>query len=287
MLEVLTWSDGTFEVVADVRPPKKSITRRMESLLMESAMLFDYTRYLDSQGINSETVLEKISMSQADFINRMKTGNPVDLALLKATAKLVNGENSIATIGLKLGVPKAQWLPVIFCFVKVGVVQVSAQPDKSAESHRLVTHSRHLAAQGLVDAKSYLYTHAMFQFLLDLEWDRYQVHKRTFSVILLTTDESAQDTPPIKHHVAIAKRLRPILRPSDLLCHYKRHHLGIILAETHEENAELFAKMIRDEIAAYIDGLADAVAKPNIMVSTASTSAGCKSVKDLLAAAAQ
>ena len=59
MLELLAWRVGDFEVYADEPAPKNSITRRIEALLLESATLSDFARYLDAANIDDRSVLEE------------------------------------------------------------------------------------------------------------------------------------------------------------------------------------------------------------------------------------
>jgi len=252
MLELMSWSEGNFEVIDNISPPKKSITRRMESLLMESAMLTDYMQHLENMGINTDSVLEKIPMTQQEFVRRMKDGVPVEIDLLRATAPLINGVNSIGTIARELAVPKSQWLPAIFNFVKVGVVRVCEPTEENSEKAHLTKYAKNIGAQGLLDPYSSTYTAAAFQLLIHLEWNRYKVHHRPFSTILIQQEESLSTISGAGSNLApLAKRLKQILRLADIVCHYKRHDLCVILPETNEENAALIAAQLNDEVTKF------------------------------------
>ncbi|MBX9724545.1 MAG: DUF4388 domain-containing protein, partial [Candidatus Obscuribacterales bacterium] len=138
LLQLLTWKAGDFDVFSNERTSKKSITRRMESLLMESAVLVDYSEFLADNGIDDHTVLEKIPMSYREYLERMKDAPPLDQELLSLIAVQLDTSITIGELASKLGLSRPAWVPAIYAFVKSGVVRIGSANRSIREEQQLL-----------------------------------------------------------------------------------------------------------------------------------------------------
>jgi GGDEF domain-containing protein len=181
----------------------------------------------------------------------MKEATLDDNELVDAIAELIDGYRSIDAIAWKLGLSRAKWIPVIYCFIKAEVVQVStAQQASSMDNKALIQfHADQISMHGLIDVGTSLYTSATFLFLLQLELTRSQVHRRPFSVILLLLKRDNSHPVEVQYLLDSVERIRTVTRPSDLICHFEDSNLGIILPDTSKSEAKIIARRMLEQLA--------------------------------------
>ncbi len=112
-----------------------------------------------------------------------------------------------------------------------------------------------LAQELLIDSLTGIYNRRAYDRRIIEEFKRYQRHQRAFSLLLFDVDHFKQINDTYGHAVGdlclqeIVRRIRPLLRESDLLARYGGEEFIVILPETGRQGAMDAAEKLRNEIA--------------------------------------
>lgn len=240
IVRLLTWTSGDFHVFSNERTPEKSITRRMESLLMESAALMDYTIFLDQAKIDKDTVLEKVPMSYNEYLERMKDAPPVDEKLVELIAGQLDRPSSIGEIAARLNLSSPKWKPVIYGFVKTGVIRVSQVQTTARIAHQQMIgeKAQKIAREGFINDQTGLYSEAAYNFFLQLELARSREQHLNFSLIILVLPEQAKMPCEAAALQTLIDNIQISLRPFDLMCYLAPSAIGLLLPEKSKEECQ-------------------------------------------------
>ncbi|MBS1995608.1 MAG: DUF4388 domain-containing protein, partial [Cyanobacteria bacterium SZAS LIN-2] len=247
MIELLTWRVGDFEVFEDAAAVRRTIKKRMQTLLMESATLMDYRQFLTSAKVDEQTVLVLNSMSHEQFIERTRDAVPVDDELQRSLANHFDGHTSIAAAAAALNLTAVQWTPLIYNMVKCGLVRKLQGVGGDGERDHLLVDKGivHEIRRSLSNSASGFYSVAGFMYHLQNEYSRYLTHSRPFTLVLMQVKKE----PGQKVEVAMLneriKSLEQVLRPCDLLCHFD-HGYAVILPETGRTAADSLMHKVVD-----------------------------------------
>ncbi len=241
MIELLTWKVGDFEVFEEEALGKRTIKKRMQALLMESATLMDYRHFLAANKIDTDTIMALVPMSHEQFVERTRDAVPVDEALQRALANCFDGRTTIKEATSALTLSSARWTPLIYNMVKCGLIRkVTGASAETVDEGDHVLVDRMVVQEirrSLSNSTTGLYSAAAFMYLLDCEFTRHSMHRRPFSLALIQVKKEHGPKADIAAVTEIIKHLADVLRASDLLCHFDRGY-GVILPETDKEKAE-------------------------------------------------
>jgi len=284
MLQLLTWRSGNFDLYADERAPTKSITRRIESLLLESAALADYVCYLERAKIDEKTVLEKVPMSYAEFVERMKDAPDLDEELLRAIGRHLDMPTSIEELAARLNLSRPDWLPVIYGFVKSGVVRVSQEQVSAQISHLhlILTHAEQIDEKGFLDDLTGLYSDAAFDFFLQLELARAQDHRGVFSIIFFDMPGQFDNNYESEKFLKFVHDIRLSCGASDLMCRVKPSGIAIILPDTGRDDAQLILESLTERCLCVEESEQDPSAIVPLKIGAACYPADGRSIDKLL-----
>src|SRR5207253_471416 len=81
IVDLMLWEVGDFQFMPDEKSNQKTVTRRLESLVMEGVSLLDQHRFLLGQNVKMESYMLRnhASLSEQDFEKAVSKGAPVDL----------------------------------------------------------------------------------------------------------------------------------------------------------------------------------------------------------------
>lgn len=259
IIELLAWREGTFEIISGPRPPKATITKKLDVLLSDAATFKDQIRELVHLGVTEDTALKK--QNEAIGPNELINIAPAnDAKLWTDLYFLLDGVTTIGDLAKELYLVRAQWVPAVFNLLKSGL----AVP---------VEDGAHLAAGsaqvwGLVDeVANYLFepsvgvfTYAAFLFMTELEFVRSERYQRPFALIVVNLgikpEGSVSQLQPLSVEglFEVSQMMGRLKRKQDLLGIFEEGSLAILLLETDLEAARTFA----NRLATLMVGLAPA-----------------------------
>src|SRR5262249_27887456 len=78
LIELITWRNGEFRFWPDEKTHDRTVTRRLDSMLMEGVALLDQHNYLETAGLKLESCLVKKNamISEEEFAARVAKGAP-------------------------------------------------------------------------------------------------------------------------------------------------------------------------------------------------------------------
>lgn len=258
VLEMLLWSTGKFSFFANDRCPEYTLTKRLETLLMEGLTLVDQNNYLNSSGIILDSCLGQCykNLSEQQFEQLVMRGAPADMHQLKDFYMEVDGKTSLYEILRRLALPKAAWVPVLFNLLQVGLVRIVAQaePERSPESRidrSIDQKAINLAMQSLQRVETETFTYPVFQYFVQQELARYALDANAFSVVVF---DMMVDRPGGREHVMpnAAKfpleRIKALKRDIDTIGHVETFDFGLILPQTAPRSAVIVAQRIAERV---------------------------------------
>lgn len=254
LVELLTMRHGNFQVYEEEASMKRTVQRRLDFLLMESATLLNYSAYLDAHHITADSVL---SVAEARSTNKSwsngadQTAPHLDLIdgeLQTRFCALLDHQNTIADVARLLSLSKAAWTRLVYFMVERGLVRKHRGIYVPSSNNKIAavppTQDQSNFKDWLCNKTTGFYTHEYFRIILQQELNRYIVHRRPFAVLLMHVRK--EPGPKIEART-VADRMQDItqlLRPSDFFCHYEGSSFAIVLPETDRSEARGLVKQV-------------------------------------------
>jgi hypothetical protein len=258
VLEMLLWTAGKFSFFAAERCPEYTLTKRLETLLMEGLTLLDQNNYLNTNNIVLDTCLGQCykNLSEQQFEQLVMRGAPADMHQLKEFYMEVDGKTSLYEILRRLALPKAAWIPVLFNLLGVGLVRAvaPAEVERKAEvkiERNIDQTAINQALRTLQRVETDTFTYPVFQYFVQQELARYALDANAFSVIVF---DMMVDRPTGRENIMpnAAKfpleRIRALKRDIDTLGHVETFDFGIILPQTAPRSAVIVAQRIAERV---------------------------------------
>lgn len=258
VLEMLLWTAGKFSFFAAERCPEYTLTKRLETLLMEGLTLLDQNNYLNTNNIVLDTCLGQCykNLSEQQFEQLVMRGAPADMHQLKEFYMEVDGKTSLYEILRRLALPKAAWIPVLFNLLGVGLVRAvaPAEAERKAEvkiERNIDQTAINQALRTLQRVETDTFTYPVFQYFVQQELARYALDANAFSVIVF---DMMVDRPTGRENIMpnAAKfpleRIRALKRDIDTLGHVETFDFGIILPQTAPRSAVIVAQRIAERV---------------------------------------
>ena len=126
IVDLLLWQSGRFEFNMGQTTCERTIKRRLEVLLLESACLKDAHSSLENSGINSDSILCPLLQpsSEEQFKSVVNTGSRIAVVPQKQFFDLADSRRTVRDIGLTLGWHRVNYIPIVHNLYKTGLVGV-------------------------------------------------------------------------------------------------------------------------------------------------------------------
>jgi len=230
LLELLLWDRGKFFFRPGKKALEKTVTRRLEGLLMEGATLQDYWRYLQKHNVDNECVPTRIraDLSREEFVTIVSQGIPIDLPLQQKVYLEINGLRTLQDVVSKLSMPRLIWVPLIFNLHNSKVITFKDRKRQTADDVALeVPIPNNLILDkvrgSLVRIESGMMSYELFYHFLQLEFERLKRQNNHLISVVVFSIFSARNNEPLSV-LTISKLTEYIDRakdPLDLLAHYR------------------------------------------------------------------
>ncbi len=295
MLEVLTWTAGKFRFHPNERSAEKTITKRLESLLLEGVALSDHKDYLDRKGAKVESYLVKRNpyISEHEFEQTLMRGSPYDIALQKRFYQQIDNKSTLFDVLRRIPLPKVDWIPIMFNLISCELVAVSDTPPHTAEVGTLQgipidSVAVKKAISPLYRPETGLLSYSSLLFFIEQECDRFNWYSVPVSVLVIAIavrNGPQFDPAPTAIVKEIFERLSPMIRKIDMVGHFQLLDYAMLLSFTDSSAAAVMAKKFIETASATFRDKGFEPADTGIAVGIASVPEDCTEPGMLIAAA--
>lgn len=296
LIEMLTWQSGKFKFFENERSGERTVNRRLDSLVMEGITLLDQMNYLKSNGLSLETYLHQAypNLSETQFDQIANRGTGYNLQLQKDFYLEVDNQSNLYDLLRRLPLTKAEWVPVVFNLLQVGLVIPSdtalVQPVAKPEpEHELDQAQIQAALKPLMRPETEIFNYQLLQYFVTQEVGRFEADGKSFSLLifdLMLESPGGLEVMPTAHAKAVLHRIKSVKREIDVLAHYETFDYALLLPQTSVKSANLVAQRIIERInASPLPGLESH--KLNVCFGIAAVPQDCKSAGAIIMAAGE
>jgi hypothetical protein len=295
LLELLTWVDGGFKFVPNERSIERSVTKRLDTLIMQGIALLDQNTYLIKQGLTMESFLlrRNAQLTEKQFEEAIANGAPIDIVLQKRFYQQIDNKSTFFDLLRRIPLSKADWLPVMFNLLTANLVALSESAPRSAQIGSLQGEA--VNPEAIKNAlkvnsrpETGIFTHPFVLYCIQQEFYRFEASSLPFSLLLVEMVMAAEDAvtalPPELLRDIFA-RLNNLKRKVDVLGHYEMLDYALLLPFTAASAASMVAKRLVETVSS---SSLDRGYDPRVMriaIGIASVPEDCRDISMLLAAA--
>jgi hypothetical protein len=256
LIELVTWENGTFTFFREEKARNQSVTKRLDSLLMEGVTLLDQSKALDKAGFKLESYASRKmpAPSESQFEEAVRTkGVPVNMAVQKQLYTLLDGSTTVLELLRKRPLPKTEWIPLLFNLILCDFITVSDKPARSPSRRPLesvaVDHQAiQQAVRTMVRPETNLFTYPIFLFMLEQEFFRFERSGASFALVIFEAGLRASGGGvrplPLAQVQEMTDRVRIAIRNTDIYGHYETFDYALLLPQTDIAGAVLVAQRI-------------------------------------------
>lgn|GEM_PF-626991 len=140
LIELATWSEGSFAFFPEQVNVLKTIHKRLESLLMIAVGYKDCLSQLQSDRIGENTILKKTAEAPEqmtkEVLDELRMHCNFDLDISRRLWEILNktgSKNTIAVAKQELPVSRMQWVPVVFAWKQGGLIQALGEAPQAPQ----------------------------------------------------------------------------------------------------------------------------------------------------------
>lgn len=260
ILELITWEKGKFYFYRDEKSAERTITKRLDGLLMEGVTLLDQSKSLFNAGLKMESYLDKkiANLSEQEFVEKVSKGAPVDMLKQKNFYLQLDGCTTLFDLLRKHPMIKKDWVPILFNLLNNDLIVVLKKPvkvDKTAslESTAIDRIAIDRVNKMLARPDTGILAYPSFHYFLEQEFQRFKLYGTPYSVIIfemwLWQQNQLQPLPPAVLQEAV-NRIVVAKRPLDLLAHFEALSYALLLPNTETPAAAMLAHRILEMLRA-------------------------------------
>lgn len=243
ILELVGWEEGEFRFYPEAATEKRTIRKRLDTLLMEGAALDDQYKAIRQKGIKENSFLIRVhdSLTESQFEKLLENGTGCDMNLQKQLYQQIDNKSRLSDILRRFNLTKLDWVPIIFNFATCNMVNfVDRLADSAADDNAVsIDWSQSRAVDRLLMRQDTgLYTYPTLLWMLEREFSRWESFSRPFSLILMeiairpTAVNQIIEPLPISGIKEFAERVSRFKRKTDVLAHYETFGYALLLPET-------------------------------------------------------
>lgn len=257
LIELILWDEGQFHFYPDERINETSITKRLDSLLMEGVTLHDQCKYLATQGLKQESYLlrKNSKLTEQEFEQLISRGAPVDLAAQKRFYQAIDNQRTLFEVLRVLSLPKPVWAPIMFNMLSCGLVTASEELPKPAAAPLAALGIDRAAIEaitrGFIRAETDIYTYPAFLYHLEQENFRFESFGWPFAVLIIEVRiRMADRLEPLPLHVVqqLGQRIKKIKRNLDVFAHYETFDFAMLLPNTNAAQSAMVANRVLESL---------------------------------------
>jgi hypothetical protein len=248
-LQVVCWAEGDFMFEPKLKTDEKTLSRSLESLILEGVLLLDHTNYLMKAGVRMTSVFEQTNedMTEAEFEEVMAKGDQLDMAKLKDFYVEVDGREVLEDIVNELDLLRSQWVPIVSNLLRMKVIELC----DIAEPSNAIVHPKDINSgliesvrQGLVAEKTGIFSYAAFLFLLGVQ---IKCSTMPLSVMLIEVKQGSSKTKmplSLEQVQELSFKVDKLTSSRNIFAHYEESDFAVILLGVRAEKAARIAERL-------------------------------------------
>lgn len=298
VIELLTWQAGKFKFFENELSEETTVTKRLDSLIIESMVFLDQYNYLKTAGLTLESYLKQVypNLSETQFEQLANRGTGYNVQMQKDFYIEIHGQTNLYDLLVLMPLSRQEWVPVIYNLLQEGLIQISnsaparALPAQTAEpSYQIDEAGIQSALKLLQRPETEVFSYPVLQYFIKQELGRFERDGKAFCLIIFdmmtNRDNNLEFLPPgaVK---ALLHRINGVKRDMDILAHFETFDFGLMLPQTGAKSAIVVAQRIIERIKeAPAPGLESAAL--SVCFGIASVPQDCKTVGGLLCCASE
>jgi len=226
VFDILMWNEGSFRFFPGWTTKDVTISKRLETLLLEGATVADYHAALKNMGFTTECLLRRgHEYDEEELDKALKGGVPVDVNVQKELYYRVVAP--VPSSDLIKGMSRATYIPVIYNLLHLGLLSIAETSASSAETSkiRFDTEFAEYGRRSLLRPDSNMMTFPIFLHFLQQEAARAVKHKEPLALLLLTGKNKDMVND---HYTHLGETFGALSREYDLIAHFEMQDLGTI-----------------------------------------------------------
>ncbi|HIA55598.1 MAG TPA: DUF4388 domain-containing protein [Candidatus Melainabacteria bacterium] len=241
LLESLLWKRGKFAFASKILAKEKTVTKRMDALLVEAAALRDQRQELEKRGFDDDAPIYKVnpSMSEQEFETLVRAGGvPADLNIQKTIYSQMKPGESMHDFLVRMPMPMGMWLPAVFNMTMQNVIAPkgkTGQPvfqSTGAIDFSIIDNAFLEILRPETDMLSY----PLFLMFVQREHKRSARTRTGYSVVIFDVKQNGL-LPAGKHLRRVVKAFNLVKGELDLVGHFQTLEFGFVLPFSNGEKA--------------------------------------------------
>ena len=219
LFDLLTWDQGSFKFHSGLKTSERSVTRRMEDVLMDGAALREYSKWFAERGFRMDATLTRVhpQLTESQFEQILQQGAPLDLSWQKAVYMRIGNGASTSQILQQMPMPRTMWMPIICNLMHCQTVKLeegAAQgAPRASTGVQLDYAAMEMAYHELLRPETGMLSYPLFLFFLTQELARYKKSGMPFSVSIFELKQRRNGTAELLSNGAL-KQLAAFLEKS-------------------------------------------------------------------------
>jgi hypothetical protein len=269
LIELLSWDSGKFRLMENQRPTVTTVTKRLETMLMEGAALQDQYQHLKTLGLGLDTYLVQVhvNLSEMQFEQTVRQGPQVSMQMLKDLWVEIDGHTTLYDLLRRLPLTKAEWVPLLFNLTQVGLLTLAKEkphvlkaPEARVAPHVKLDETAMLAAlRPMQRTETEIFTYPILQYLVKQEVARFEVDSKPFALIvfdLFIEKDTGLSPVPLSAVKLAMQTLKELVREIDIIGHFETLDYAVVLPQTTGRSATIVAQRMAEKLkVARIEGL--------------------------------
>lgn len=241
VLESLMWKKGKFAFASKIQAKERTVSKRMDALLVEAAALRDQKQELENRGFDENAPLfkTKANLSEQEFEGLVKAGGiPADLGAQKVIYSQLKPGECMHDFLVRVPMPMSIWLPALFNMTMQNIVAAqgrSSQPtfqSTGAIDFSIIENAYHEILRPETDMLSY----PLFLFFAQREHKRSSRTRTGYSVVIFDVKQNGL-LPQGRHLRRVVKAFNQVKGDLDLVGHFQTLEFGMILPFSNADKA--------------------------------------------------
>lgn len=286
IFEILSWTEGLFAFENKIMTQERTVTDRMDSLLLRGVELLDYEASLKKTGCSADSVLKRrdTGLSEEQFEKVATSGMPIDIDLQKRLYLEVDDYTSVEEIRRTLNLPRSTWMALLWSLFKLNLIEISTNPPPG--KRRQVARARPIDGQLLQSVQMSLhkgdtgvYSQPAFLFMLNEAFRHTSRNNEALSLLQISIRINRKgilsSREPLPQHAVseVIRRIHSCKGEFDFLGHWEPNDLALAMPYTRLANAAQQTERI-------VQAILSEPGIPFVNMSTVSIAAGVASLPE-------
>lgn len=241
VLESLMWKKGKFAFASKILAKERTVSKRMDALLVEAAALRDMKQELENRGFDEYAVVSKTNpnMSEAEFEALVRAGGiPADLAAQKTIYSQLKHSERLHDFLARVPMPMNIWMPAVLNMAMQNVIATQSRGSQpvfqstGSIDFSIIDAAYHEILRPETDMLSY----PLFLFFAQREHQRSSRTRTGYSVVIFDVKQNGL-LPQGKHLRRVVKAFNLCKGELDLVGHFQTLEFALILPFSNAEKA--------------------------------------------------